>query len=296
MKKVTFEGWENCIEMVSGDFRIIITTAIGPRVMGGFVGSNPHNIFKVDPALAGTSGADKWVNYGGHRLWHSPERIVRTYELDNSPIEYKEEGESITFITPKDPVTGMEKAIKITPIAGGKFEVVHTIWNRNLWNIECAPWALSVMAEGGVCVAPQNRDPKALLPNTFYAFWPYTDLSDARLTFGRDFLLVRQDSNCTGPCKVGFNCKNNFIAYANKGTLFRKDFVYQNGAVYPDNGCSIEIYSCNVMLEAETLAPLKMLAPDDCVTHTEIWSCIDGVGEILTEEDAAKYLPRPVIA
>ena len=54
MKKVTFEGWKNCIEMTSGDFRIIITTEIGPRVMGGFVGDSA-NIFNVDPAEAGSA-------------------------------------------------------------------------------------------------------------------------------------------------------------------------------------------------------------------------------------------------
>ena len=55
MKKVTFEGWKNCIEMTSGDFRIIITTEIGPRVMGGFVG-NSANIFNVDPERQDYSG------------------------------------------------------------------------------------------------------------------------------------------------------------------------------------------------------------------------------------------------
>ena len=61
MKKVTFQGWKNCVELKSGDFKLIVTTDVGPRVMGGFVGKNKHNIFNVDKDLAGTSGAKEWV-------------------------------------------------------------------------------------------------------------------------------------------------------------------------------------------------------------------------------------------
>lgn len=296
LKKVSFMGWENCIEMTSGSFRIIITTDVGPRVMGGFVGNNPHNIFNVDPALAGTSGADKWVNYGGHRLWVAPERIVRTYEKDNCPVRYEEKDNGVIFYSPEDEHSGMEKSLFIQALGENKFKVEHKIINRNLWPVECAPWALSVMAVGGTCICPQNRDKKALLPNTFYSFWPYTELSDYRFTFGKDFLLVKQDVNCPGPCKVGFNCKNNWIAYVNAGTLFKKEFTYIPGASYPDNGCSIEIYSCASMLEAETVAPLKTLQPDEETTHVEFWSCADNIGNVENEEDAAKYLPRPVIS
>ena len=40
MKKVAFQGWKNCVELKSGDFKLIVTTDVGPRVMGGFVGKN----------------------------------------------------------------------------------------------------------------------------------------------------------------------------------------------------------------------------------------------------------------
>ncbi|MBR2364985.1 MAG: hypothetical protein IKA79_07275 [Lentisphaeria bacterium] len=296
MKKVSFMGWENCIEMTSGNFRIIITTGVGPRVIGGFIGNNPHNIFNVDPALAGTSGADKWVNYGGHRLWVAPERENRTQEKDNVPVKYEEKDGGIIFYMPEDERSGMEKSIFIKPVADGKFYVEHSVTNKNIWPVELAPWAISVMAPGGMCIAPQNKDKKALLPNTFYSFWPYTEVSEKRFVFGKDFLFVKQDVNCTGACKIGFNCKNNYIAYANAGTLFVKEFTYIPGAKYPDNGCTVEVYSCKSMLEVETLAPLRMVDTNECAKHIEIWSCRDGIGKIENCDDAAEYLPRPVIA
>ena len=58
LKKVKFEGWDNCIELKSGDFKLIVTTEVGPRIIGGFVGKNKTNIFNVDKKLAGKKGGD----------------------------------------------------------------------------------------------------------------------------------------------------------------------------------------------------------------------------------------------
>ncbi|MBO4648026.1 MAG: hypothetical protein J5806_07710 [Lentisphaeria bacterium] len=294
MKKVTFEGWKNCVELVSGDFKLIVTTEIGPRVMGGFVGAS-KNIFNVNPKLAGQTGGEKWVNYGGHRLWHAPEMRPRTYAPDNGPATAKElEDGSVRFSAGTEPSTGIYKSVTIKPLGENKFRVEHRLRNDNPWEIELAPWALSVMAPGGTAIAPLNKAPKALLPNTFFSFWPYTDLADKRFTFGHDFLLVKQVPGAPAT-KIGFNCENGWIAYANNGTLFVKSFEYYVDAEYPDNGCSIEFYSCADMLEAETLAPLYAISEGEEIVHVEEWLCTAGPEKIETEADAAKYLPVPTL-
>ena len=294
MKKVTFEGWKNCIELNSGDFKLIVSTEVGPRVMGGFVGDS-QNIFFVDPRFAGQTGGDKWINYGGHRLWHSPELKPRTYAPDNGKATAKElEDGSVMFSAGTEPSTGIHKSITIKPLGENKFRVEHRLRNDNPWEIELAPWALSVMAPGGTAIAPLNKAPKALLPNSFFSFWPYTDLADERFTFGHDFLLVKQVPGMTAT-KIGFNCENGWIAYANKGTLFIKSFEYYVDAEYPDNGCSIEFYSCSSMLEAETLAPLYAISQGEEILHVEEWTCTPGPEKIETEADAARYLPVPKI-
>ena len=294
MKKVTFEGWKDCIELTSGDFRLIVTTEIGPRVMGGFIGDS-QNIFNVDPRYAGKTGGDNWINYGGHRLWHSPELKPRTYAPDNGKATAKElEDGSVMFSAGTEPSTGIYKSITIKPLGENKFRVEHRLRNDNPWEIELAPWALSVMAPGGTAIAPLNKAPKALLPNSFFSFWPYTDLADERFTFGHDFLLLKQIPGMS-PTKIGFNCENGWIAYANNGTLFIKSFEYYVDAEYPDNGCSIEFYSCATMLEAETLAPLYAISQGEEILHVEEWLCTPGPEKIETEADAAKYLPVPKI-
>ena len=295
MKKVTFEGWKNCVELTSGDFRLIVATGIGPRVMGGFIGDS-RNIFYVDPKLAGKTGGDKWVNYGGHRLWHAPEMKPRSYAPDNTRAAVKEQKDgTVVFSAGTEESTGICKSLAIKPLGCNKFRVEHRLRNDNPWEIELAPWALSVMAPGGTAIAPLNKAPKALLPNTFFSFWPYTDLADPRFTFGHDFLMLRQTAGRPAT-KIGFNCENGWIAYANSGTLFIKTFEYFVDAEYPDNGCSIEFYACSTMLEAETLAPLYAVSQGEEIVHVEEWLCIPGPEKIETEADAARCLPVPRVS
>ncbi len=49
-KKVTVDYRRNCIQLVSGDFRIAVTTEVGPRLIGGFVGRSA-NRFRVTHRL-----------------------------------------------------------------------------------------------------------------------------------------------------------------------------------------------------------------------------------------------------
>lgn len=289
MKTVNFMGWKNCVELKSGNFRIIVTTEMGPRIIGGFLGKSA-NLFYVNPETAGKTGSSEWLLYGGHRLWHSPEIKPRTYAPDNAPVTVKEMKEGIIFCSGTEKSTGIHKSIRIKSLGNRKFKVSHKLRNDNLWDVELAAWALSVMAPGGMAIIPQPQgDKKALLPNRYLTIWPYTNMADPRITWGEKFTFLRHDAKAKIPCKLGLNCENGWISYVNKGVGLVKRFQHLIDAEYPDNGCSIESYSCSFMLEIETLSPLYQLAPGAEITHVEEWEGIEGFGEIKTEADAVKY-------
>ena len=292
LKKVKVEGWDNCIELKSGDFKLIVTTEVGPRIIGGFVGKNKTNIFNVDKKLAGKKGGDEWVNYGGHRLWHSPETKERTYVPDNSQIQVVQLGDDgVSFIMDEPDTTGLIKTIDIFPLGKNMFRVEHGLENDGVWAIECAPWAISVMAPGGTAIIPQNSAKEGLLPTKFISVWPYTKMSDPRITWGERFVLVKQKSaKGTKPCKIGMNCEDGWVAYVNNGVAFTKSADYYTDEFYPDNDCNVEVYTNAGMLEAETLGPLCVLQPGDKVVHTEIWCAFPVEGDVKTEEDAARIL------
>lgn len=59
--------------------------------------------------------------------------------------------------------------------------------------------------------------------------------------------------------------------------MFVKKVVYQEGATYPDHGCSFETFTNAAMLELESVGPMVKLPPGGSVTHREDWYLFDGV-------------------
>jgi len=288
MKKTAFAGWKNCIEIPSGKSKLIVTTDVGPRIIGGFIGKS-KNIFHVKPETTGKSGGETWNIYGGHRLWHSPEAMPRSYAPDNTKVEFKQTKDGFYFSSGTEEITRIHKSMTIVPLGKNRYEICHKLRNDNLWDVEVAAWALSVMEPGGVSVVPMPEgDKKGLLPNRYLTVWPYTNMADNRFVWGEKYVMLKQDEKAKTPCKYGLNCEDGWIAYVNNGVAFIKSFDHIVDAEYPDNGCSIEIYSCPWMLEVETLSPLYLLGPGEELTHVEYFQLVDGMPEIKSEKDAAK--------
>ena len=289
IEKITFCGWKNCIEITNGKFRLVATTEVGPRIIGAFYGDS-ENLFFVDPATAGKKGGTEWNGFGGHRLWHSPEAMPRTYTIDNSEVKYEITRNSVVFYQDADDRSGMEKSIEIISCKNEMFRIVHKLTNRNAGQVECSAWALTMMAAGGTGIFPiPQGDKKALLPNVFFSFWPYNNMTDGRCTIGSKYTILRNDPNAKGPIKIGYNCEDGWVAYQNFGITFIKKFQHMVDGEYPDNGCSVESYSNHLMQEMETLSPLHELEPGESITFTEEWHALAlNSPAITSEEDAIK--------
>ena len=77
---------------------LVVTTAFGPRIIHyGRIGG--PNAFHVIPETRGQIQSGKWYPYGGHRLWHAPEVMPRTYQEDNAPVEAEMQGETLASAT-----------------------------------------------------------------------------------------------------------------------------------------------------------------------------------------------------
>ena len=284
VEKISHGGWPNCYRVTNGSLEAVVTSDVGPRVIRlGFAGGpNEFAEFAEDRGLA---GGDAWHLYGGHRLWHSPEARKRTYFPDNQPVEAKVLPDGLSVTAPLETNCGIRKSIVLAmdPEAP-KITVDHRLQNEGVWTVEMAVWCLSVMAPGGIGLAPHytEGDEEGLLPNRALILWPYTDMADPRFTWGTGLVRLRQDSG-RGPTKFGLSVKDGWAAYFRRGHLFLKEFQYDDDAAYPDGGASVEIYTNERMLELETLSPLCLVEPGDSISHTESWSLIDGFA--LPDED-----------
>ena len=296
MENVEYKGWKRCVRLSNDVVDLIITGDVGPRIIRfGFVGK--ENEFKEYPDMVGKTGGDEWRIYGGHRFWHAPEQKPRTYYPDNDPVEIEDVDGLVRVTQAVETTTGMRKQIDIAlDAAEAHVRVTHRLENTGLWTVELAPWALSVMAQGGRAVIPfppRGSHEEHLLPTNTLALSAYTDMSDARWTWGEKYVMLRQDPKATHPQKIGVMVPDGWAAYARGGHLFVKTFTYVEGARYPDMGCSVETFTNADMLEVETLGPLVRLAPGASVEHVEDWFLFDGVSEPKNDADVdANVRPR----
>jgi len=295
IEKVSYAGWPNCYRLTNGRIELIATSDVGPRIVRlGFVGG--ENLFSGLEEQFGLVGGEEWQLYGGHRFWHSPEARPRSYYPDNSPIQVEsEEGNTLRLIQPTEPTTGMQKTLEVK-LTEDHVEVAHTLNNEGLWPVEVAPWALSVMAVNSVAIIPQPQgDPQALLPNRTLMLWPYTDMTDPRVHWGRKFILLRQDPAIEQPIKLGLSADDGWCACLVGETLFLKCFDVFVDAIYPDNGCTVESYTNDCFLELETLGPLAYLEPGESTTHVEHWYLFDGVRCDLSDEKDIERALGPLV-
>lgn len=296
VEKIKYQNWLEGVQLSNGQVDLVITTEVGPRVIRfGFV--NEENEFAELPEAGMDSFDGRWNMLGGHRLWHAPEIAPRTYHPDNDPVPWQQSGNSVRFTQPTETHTGIQKAIDIwlSPTSAQAI-LTHQLTNRGVWPVELAPWAISVMAPGGVGIIPlppRGPHPENLLPASTLTLWAYTDLADPRWLWGRQYLLLRQDVNRPEPQKIGAYVPDGWVAYARGGHLFVKTFAPVAGATYPDMNCNVELYTCDTFLEAETFGPVVRLEPGASVEHVERWHLLRDIPQPQNEADVATHVtPR----
>ena len=211
---------------------------------------------------------------GGHRLWHSPENMPRTYIPDNEGAQVSDIPNGVRIEMPSEPWTHIAKAIEIE-LNPEKPQVIlrHELRNDGAWAVAFAPWALTMLKQGGVGIFPQpvdNVDDVGLLSNRQLSFWPYTEIRDMRLILRDDFFLVHATPSLP-PLKFGYFNPHGWMGYWINNTLFVKRFDAQPDVNYPDNGCNIESYCNHEFIELESLGKLTKVAPGQTVLHNELW-------------------------
>jgi hypothetical protein len=284
--------------MENGEVQLMVTLDFGPRIIS-YELCGRENMLYQDPAHSPLGeafpvyGGDVCRLYGGHRLWISPEILPRCYHPDNLPAEYEETAAGLEFTAPIEKHTQLQKSMTISILPDNSVKVLHKITNHSLWELEVAPWALTMMAAGGVAAIPITGPATGVLPNRRLALWDYTNPADARLTMGRDFCLIRQSKDTQEAFKIGLFNHSGFAAYFNKGQVFFKHFDVTDG-LYTDFGCNYEVYTNENFLETETLGPLQTLATGQSVLHTEIWQIFAEETMPQTEAQAAEIIGKYV--
>jgi hypothetical protein len=149
--------------------------------------------------------------------------------------------------------------------------VEHTLLNEGPGAIEAAPWAITQFPLGGSALMPLAAPgAEGLQASHSLILWPYTDLSDPRLRWGEQAMLIE---TVAGPkLKVGSGPAPGRLGYLRQGHLFTKEVAPVGPGTYPDRGAVAQVYADGSFCELESVGPIAELAPGAAVSHTELWA------------------------
>ncbi|MCB9435614.1 MAG: hypothetical protein H6673_01305 [Anaerolineales bacterium] len=280
IEQITYHGWEHCYRLTDGRVELIVVADIGPRIIS-FRRLDSANILKEFPNALGLTGGNQWRIYGGHRFWHAPEYPQRSHYPDNAPVQVDHKKRTLVLKPPLQ--DNIQKELEISLNSDSSVGLKHTLINQTVWDIEIAPWALTVMANDGTAIIPLPdalSHTECVTPVNSLSLWSYTNLADPRWTWQPDRILVKQDPALLHPQKIGVRVTKGWLGYVHPTGFFVKTFEYHPCATYPDFGASVEIFVDGNILELETLGPLVRLAPGESTIHTERWMLHEPLSDI----------------
>ena len=291
----SYKDYGRVVSIQNGKIEALVTIDLGPRVIFfGKIGG--QNFMNDNRKCFGTLSDEKFEdffgkgtffeNLGGHRTWISPESYPETYNPDNYPVEYEITKDGAVFTPRPETANGVLKTLTVTAGEGYEIKVRMDVKNISDKDKEFAIWGLSVSATGGTAIIPMNTNDTGLLSNRIISVWPYTDLSDDRIFYGKRFITLRQDVTATTPVKLGFDINGGKVHYLLNNEVFTKSYeTLHPNAKYPDGGCSFETYNCGDFIELESLGELKKVKPGQTSTLTETWTITDKPAEVDLRND-----------
>lgn len=279
----SYKDYGKVVAITNGVIEAYVTVDIGPRIIRfGYV--DGQNILCDNrPALGRKTDAEYqaffgegrgWESLGGYRVWVTPEGYPETYTPDDRPVSFTVNTDSVVFNALPDEEVGILKTvtIKMDP-DDANMTVNATVKNISGKEKEYAVWVIAVCSAGGNLVIPMNTNDTGYLHNRSISVWPYTDLGDSRLRFGKKYVVVSQDVNATCPAKLGFDLNNGTVHYVLGDDVFTKRYDAKHGELpYPDGDCSFETYTNSAMIEVESLSDVKKVENGGTNEITEFWS------------------------
>jgi len=274
MKRLAYQGWQNCYQIESGDCRMIASADIGPRIVHLSRGKG-ENLLKLFESQIGKTGGNDWRLYGGHRVWHAPEDPVKSYIPDNDAVEAEILSEDALYLK-VSLIPEVEKSITMRVAKNGDgFEIVNRIRNVGDEVVKTASWGITTFAPGGVGYMPISKASsrsEALCASFQINLWDYTNFSDPAFVWREDWIEFHQ-KQALSKQKVGTFACNPWLAYRLGDSVVIKTYNFGKQDLsadeFPDLGSNVEVYFDRDMFELEGLSPWKDLNPGESVSHTE---------------------------
>ena len=302
--RLAYKGWPGCARVSNGIVEAIVAPRIGRILAFQFVGRPDSSPIFINPDWLGKTGADagagNWANFGGDKLWPSPQSDWPRYIGHPFPPDTAFDGEpermdvvpgGVRLTTPRSAAFGAEASRTITLRPGETRLYIAQTLRRAAPpqpTTDAKPPAPGGRDRLGIWSVTQTRGDGAV----FLPLNPGSRFPQGFVTFGADSSPIlhpgplppgwaRTGSMLTGrrdptrSSKLGTDDSAGWIASLYGGDLlFSERYPIHRGLTYPDGGCRTEVYAnagATAYVELELLGPLQLLPPGKQTTYDITW-------------------------
>lgn len=114
--------------------------------------------------------------------------------------------------------------------------ICHTLKNAGEQEVCLVPFFTTALEEGGLLAIPQSSEDTGDAPNRLFAVWPGTNMSDPRILWGQDFVLVQQAN--MRAARFGMAAEEGSAAYFNMDSLMIVKYAVQPARCTPTAGAT----------------------------------------------------------
>ena len=258
------------LDLAVGAYQVVVATGFGPRLLGLRYRNGPELFARLsDDVAIEHPDAGTYRFHGGHRVWAAPEVPRITYAGDDHRCDVKTAGPGFSVKAPAD-AAGLVKEIEVTP-DGERLLVDHRLTNSTTTGLSVAAWGITQFPLGGVAILPLGGSPAAdaYQADRSLLLWPYTNVTDPRLTWTEGAALVKA---VAGPrFKIGVGPRPGRLGYHKDGYLFAKEVPSADEGEYPDRGAVGQVFVEASFCELESAGAIAVLLPGSSVAHREVW-------------------------
>ena len=272
-------GWTNSLRMINGAAEVIVAPEVG-RVMQ-FRLHGEESAFWENTALSGkapNAATSDWLNFGGDKTWPAPQadwpKVGKRGwppppAFDQMPVTATTEGDKILLTSAIDPWFGIRTKRVLELHASLPRLTIRTTYEK----VEGAPlkagvWIITQLKDPVLVVAPLPE--KSRFAEGFDKQSAENLPTDLTVTNG----LVTLRRHPTKSTKIGTDAGT--LLWVGDKTMVRIDSPRIDGAGYPDNGSSAEVYTNGgeswKYVELEMLGPLADLGPGDTLSQTNTYT------------------------
>jgi hypothetical protein len=295
---VTYQGWKDSLRLSNGIVEAVVVPRIGRIMSFRFVGDPASDPIFNNKDLLGKSGADagkgNWANFGGDKLWPSPQYAWAKFiggpwppdpAFDGAPQQAVVVRDGVKLISGRSAAFGLQATRTITMRPGmARLFIAQTLrrfaapaGHGATVREPLGIWSVTQVRGDSAVFLPVNAASR--FPSRFVTYdgqsRPILKLTPLPHGWraGPGMLIGERDPKDS--YKVGVDASQGWLAALYDGNvLFSERYVDRPGGTYPDAGCRAEVYSNAgdlAYLEMELLGPMQPIPTGKTMHYDLTW-------------------------